>query len=74
MLVSLELPSANGLRETLYAAFTDLANYALFDDVHPVLASLREQGITRGDRVELRGVAGPAAGAIWRCGTSSPSG
>ena len=48
MLVSLELPSANGLRETLYAAFTDLDNYALFDDVHPVLASLREQGIAAG--------------------------
>jgi putative hydrolase of the HAD superfamily len=48
MLLSLELPSANGLRETLYAAFTDLENYALFDDVHPVLASLREQGITAG--------------------------
>jgi putative hydrolase of the HAD superfamily len=48
MLVSLELPSANGLRETLYAAFTHLNNYALFDDVHPVLASLREQGIAAG--------------------------
>ena len=48
MLVSLDLPSANGLRETLYAAFTDLDNYALFDDVLPALASLREQGVAAG--------------------------
>ena len=48
MLVSLDLPSANGLRETLYAAFTDLDNYALFDDVRPALASLREQGVAAG--------------------------
>ena len=48
MLVSLELPSANGLRETLYTAFTDMDNYALFDDVPPVLASLREQRIAAG--------------------------
>jgi HAD superfamily hydrolase (TIGR01509 family) len=48
MLVSLELPSTNGLRETLYEAFTDLGNYALFDDVRPTLASLRRRGLTAG--------------------------
>lgn len=36
----LGVPSANGLHDTLYRAFTDLANYALFDDVLPTLQVL----------------------------------
>lgn len=48
MLVSLDLPSADGLRERLYSAFTDLANYALFDDVPEVLDDLAATGATLG--------------------------
>ncbi len=43
----LGLPTGDGLHETLYREFTDLANYALFDDVLPVLGELR------GDRTLL---------------------
>ena len=44
----LGLPTGDGLHETLYLAFTDLANYALFDDVAPALAELRGSGLTLG--------------------------
>jgi putative hydrolase of the HAD superfamily len=44
----LGLPAGDGLRETLYLAFTDLANYALFDDVAPALSELRGSGVTLG--------------------------
>jgi putative hydrolase of the HAD superfamily len=40
MLETLGLPGADGLRDRLYATFTDLRNYALFDDVLPMLESL----------------------------------
>lgn len=40
MLESLSLPAQDGLRDTLYATFTDLGNYALFDDVVPTLDAL----------------------------------
>lgn len=44
----LGLPADEGLHESLYRAFSDLANYALFDDVAPALAALRGSGITLG--------------------------
>jgi putative hydrolase of the HAD superfamily len=44
----LGLPTDDGLHETLYREFTDLANYALFDDVPPVLADLRRRGTLLG--------------------------
>ena len=48
MIQALEIPSANGLRDTLYAAFTDLTNYALFDDVAPALKELSSHGVILG--------------------------
>lgn len=48
MLESLGLPSTDGLRETLYEGFTDLGNYALFDDVPEALDGLADAGITLG--------------------------
>ena len=48
MLEALDLPSADGLREQLYAGFTDLANYALFDDVPEALDDLTAAGVTLG--------------------------
>jgi putative hydrolase of the HAD superfamily len=48
MLVSLDLPSADGLRDTLYDGFTDLGNYALFDDVGETLDALATTGVTLG--------------------------
>jgi haloacid dehalogenase superfamily, subfamily IA, variant 1 with third motif having Dx(3-4)D or Dx(3-4)E len=48
MIDALDLPSVNGLRDTLYAAFTDLSNYALFDDVAPALEQLRSHGVILG--------------------------
>lgn len=48
MIEALELPVDNGLRETLYAEFTDLSNYALFDDVAPALAHLQSHGVILG--------------------------
>jgi putative hydrolase of the HAD superfamily len=48
MLVELGLPSADGLAGLIYAAFTDLDNYALFDDVRPTIDVLREQDLTLG--------------------------
>lgn len=48
MLAALDLPAADGLRESLYGAFTDLANYALFDDVRPALERLAPTGAVLG--------------------------
>lgn len=47
MLETLGLPAKNGVRDALYATFTNLANYALFDDVVPALDAL-PQGLTLG--------------------------
>lgn len=45
----LDLPSDDGLSDTLYAAFTDRRNYAAFDDVLPTLRTLRDvDGATLG--------------------------
>jgi putative hydrolase of the HAD superfamily len=38
----------DGLVDTVYSAFTDLSNYALFDDVEPVLEVLDEAGLLLG--------------------------
>jgi putative hydrolase of the HAD superfamily len=43
MLERLSLPGQDGLREQLYATFTDLGNYELFDDVVPALDALPER-------------------------------
>ena len=48
MLEALALPAGNGLRDRLYAAFTDRANYALFDDVRPTLDQLISDGYQLG--------------------------
>jgi putative hydrolase of the HAD superfamily len=48
MLVALDLPSEDGLRDTLYREFTDLRNYALFDDVRGVLGDLAAAGLSLG--------------------------
>jgi putative hydrolase of the HAD superfamily len=48
MLSVLGLADHDGLPERLYAGFTDRANYALFDDVEPALASLEADGTTVG--------------------------
>ena len=48
MLGALELPAGDGLRDVLYEAFTDPANYALFDDVHAALLAVRASGATLG--------------------------
>jgi putative hydrolase of the HAD superfamily len=42
------VPNGDGLIDRMYAEFTDLANYALFDDVIPVLERLRSAGLTLG--------------------------
>jgi putative hydrolase of the HAD superfamily len=42
------VPNGDGLIDCVYAEFTDLANYALFDDVIPVLERLRSAGLTLG--------------------------
>ncbi|MEX2275266.1 MAG: HAD-IA family hydrolase [Actinomycetota bacterium] len=44
----LGVPSGNGLHDTLYREFTDLANYALFDDVLPTLRVLAETDLRLG--------------------------
>ncbi len=44
----LEIPDANGVIDVVYRAFTDTANYRLFDDVPPVLERLREAPIVLG--------------------------
>jgi putative hydrolase of the HAD superfamily len=48
MLADLGLPSRDGLRDSLYRAFTDLANYGVFDDVIPALEALAGTGATLG--------------------------
>jgi putative hydrolase of the HAD superfamily len=42
------LPSSDGLGEILYAEFTDLSNYRLFDDVPGVLETLSAAGFQLG--------------------------
>jgi putative hydrolase of the HAD superfamily len=44
----LGIADADGLIDIVYGEFTDLANYALFDDVVPVLDRLRVAGLTLG--------------------------
>ena len=44
----LGIRNANGLIDTVYREFTDLANYALFDDVVPALDRLRDAGMKLG--------------------------
>jgi putative hydrolase of the HAD superfamily len=44
----LGISDANGLVDTVYREFTDIANYALFEDVPPVLERLRDEGLTLG--------------------------
>ncbi len=44
----LGIADADGLIEIVYGEFTDLANYALFDDVVPVLDRLRVAGLMLG--------------------------
>ena len=48
MLAALDLPSGDGLGDTPYRAFTDLANYGLFDDVPPALEPLSANGVILG--------------------------
>lgn len=48
MLAALDLPTGDGLRDLLYGEFTKLANYALFDDVRPLLHSLSTSAATSG--------------------------
>jgi putative hydrolase of the HAD superfamily len=47
-LAELGIPFGDGLGEILYAEFTDLSNYRLFDDVEPVLRRLHEDGLILG--------------------------
>jgi putative hydrolase of the HAD superfamily len=44
----LGIANANGLIDVVYREFTDVANYALFDDVVPVLEELRDAGLRLG--------------------------
>jgi len=44
----LGISDANGLSDTVYAEFTDLANYAVFEDVVPMLRRLRDAGLRLG--------------------------
>ncbi len=44
----LGIGNGNGLVDRVYAEFTDLANYRLFEDVMPVLERLREAGLELG--------------------------
>jgi putative hydrolase of the HAD superfamily len=48
MLQTLGMTATDGLSDHLYREFTDLANYALFDDVRPMLRSLATAGPTLG--------------------------
>jgi putative hydrolase of the HAD superfamily len=48
MLASLGLPGQDGIRDRLYATFTDLASYGLFEDVLPTLDALRPGGALLG--------------------------
>ena len=42
------ISDSDGLIDTMYREFTDLANYSLFDDVVPVLGKLRDAGLKLG--------------------------
>jgi putative hydrolase of the HAD superfamily len=44
----LGIQDADGLLDVLYATFTDLANYRVFEDVPPVLDRLRDAGMVLG--------------------------
>lgn len=44
----LGISDANGLIDTVYTEFTDLANYAVFEDVVPMLRRLRDAGLRLG--------------------------
>lgn len=44
----LRIPNGDGLTETLYREFTDIGNYAAFDDVVPTLERLRAAGYLLG--------------------------
>jgi REG-2-like HAD superfamily hydrolase len=48
MLDELAVESPNGLADTLYEAFTDRRNYAMFDDVAPTLDALDADGLAIG--------------------------
>jgi putative hydrolase of the HAD superfamily len=48
MLDELGLDGDTGLRDTLYATFTDPGNYALFDDVEATIEALRSAALTLG--------------------------
>ena len=48
MLTALDLPRRDGLRDVLYREFTDLGNYAMFEDVPPALDALERTGATIG--------------------------
>ena len=45
---ALDLPSSDGLRDALYEGFTDLGNYAMFDDVPAALDELTDAGLRLG--------------------------
>jgi putative hydrolase of the HAD superfamily len=44
----LGIPPGKGLVEVLYREFTDLGNYAAFDDARPAMAELHDQGLRLG--------------------------
>jgi putative hydrolase of the HAD superfamily len=48
LLRDLRIPEGNDLVDRVYGEFTDLANYALFDDVIPALEALRAAGLRLG--------------------------
>lgn len=48
LLKELGLPDGDGLLDAVYAAFTDPANYALYEDVAPALERLGNAGLSLG--------------------------
>jgi putative hydrolase of the HAD superfamily len=48
LLGELGLPFGNGVKDAVYATFTDLANYRLFPDVVSTLEELQASGLTLG--------------------------
>ena len=67
MLEALDLPVGDGLRDTLYEAFTDRANYRLYDDLWRMdLGSGRLHRLTQSPRACSRG--GPDPGRARRRG------
>jgi putative hydrolase of the HAD superfamily len=48
MLRSLDMADVDGLSDLLYREFTDITNYALFDDVRPMIRALGANGLTLG--------------------------